>query len=98
MATSATSLPDSVWQRVTPIKFGTASNTARRKQASKSHVEQNSVDLASFLQPETSKRQVVQEVFDPTSFHKLAGSKFFRTTSFNEYLTRQACSASDKLF
>jgi hypothetical protein len=54
-ATSATSLPDSVWQRVAPSKFGTASNTvlaedARGQQASKLHVEPSSFDPASLVQ------------------------------------------------
>ena len=53
---------DSVWQRGTPEKFDTASSTvlaedARGQQASKLHVDQNSVDPASFVQQETSKRK-----------------------------------------
>ena len=79
MATSAAGLPDSVWQRVTPGKFGTASSTvlaedARGQQASKLHVEPNSVDPASFVQQGTSKRKVVQKLFDPARFNKRAGS------------------------
>jgi hypothetical protein len=78
LATSATSLPDSVWQRVAPDEFGTASNTvraedARGQQASKLHVEPNSVDPASFVQQETSKIKVVQYLLDKARFKKRAG-------------------------
>ena len=63
-------MPDSVWQRVTPGKFGMASNTVRAeddrgRQASNLHVEPNSFDPASTVQQETSNKTKVQTNFGP---------------------------------
>jgi hypothetical protein len=51
------------------------------QETSKLHmVVPNNFDPAGMMgQQETAKRQVVQKIFDPASFHKLAGSKRFRT-------------------
>ena len=43
------------------------------QEASKLHVEPNSVDPANFVQQETVKRTVVQTMFDPACFEKRAG-------------------------
>jgi len=66
LATSAASLPDSVWQRRAPGKFGIASNAdlaeARGQQA---------------LQASFNKRQAREKwfnLFDPARFNKRAGS------------------------
>ena len=60
LATSAASLPDSVWQRVASSNFCTASNTvqeedARGQQASKLHVDQNSFDPANLCNKRQAK-------------------------------------------